>query len=70
MNENTKVWLTVLIIVVLMGAIGVFSDSEFVDVHITGNTNITGRLNMSNSNITSVDCVHFNNGGRIGVDCA
>ena len=38
------------------------SDNNFVDV--SGDT-MTGDLNMSNNNVTSVDCITFNSGGQI-----
>ena len=38
------------------------SDNNFVDV--SGDT-MTGDLNMSDNNVTSVDCITFNSGGQI-----
>ncbi|MFW6377441.1 MAG: hypothetical protein ACOCZ5_02225, partial [bacterium] len=38
------------------------ADDNFVDV--SGDT-MTGDLNMSNNNVTNVDCITFNSGGQI-----
>ncbi|MDP2671964.1 MAG: hypothetical protein Q8O68_00455 [Candidatus Daviesbacteria bacterium] len=61
----------IFVIILAIFALFVFAESEFTDVLISGDLNVTGStinsgfVNMTNNNITNADCIIFTNGGQI-----
>jgi len=59
MNKKLRMALLILVLVLVLGAVGVYSASYFVNI------DVAGYLNMSNHAIIELNSLNFSNGARI-----